>query len=538
MKRAALYLRSSKDRKDVSPDAQRRALQELARSRSEVIVTEFVDRVESGKDENRPGFRELVKAVRNPKRGWESLLLYDTARLSRRRVISVIFEEVDCKPNGVQVVYRSLPDLDPMTEVLLKSVVQAMDEYHSLSSREKGLAGMAENVRQGWRAGGRAPLGYRLHHVKTGAMRDGNPVTKSKLELDTLLAPKMADFLRLRATGLSRAQARSEARLDDVSDNTLLGIEWNALTYAGHTVWNVHHDRARSATAGKRRPRSEWVIQRDTHPALVTDVEAERLLKRLEERSAALRAHQPLHRYRESSALLGGRLFAPDGRKWWAEADRYRLPGKHGASIARGQLDEPVLDCVLAQLASPTFAQVLLRGTRDALAKEANPAAAAELRTRIARLDKQAARMLEMAALMDEPAPALRHIEELEAQRAALDADLAGYARASADVDALGTVTIDCVQRELSAIGELASEGDQAASAAVMALVDRIELDPASFEANIHFKLAPGASSTPGAAPVVNVASPRPSSFGLRPMLRGSVRIRVVRKRDRPSRRA
>ena len=85
------------------------ALQELARSRSEVIVTEFVDRVESGKDENRPGFRELVKAVRNPKRGWESLLLYDTARLSRRRVISVIFEEVDCKLRNIMTnLYRNV----------------------------------------------------------------------------------------------------------------------------------------------------------------------------------------------------------------------------------------------------------------------------------------------------------------------------------------------------------------------------------------------------------------------------------------------
>src|SRR5690606_36126382 len=145
MKRAALYLRSSKDRKDVSPDAQRRALKELAASRGETIVAEFVDKVESGKDMDRPGFQAMLRAVRNPKRGWTTLLMYDTARLSRRIVLSVIFEELDCKPYGVQVVYRSLPDMDPLTMVLLKPMVQAVDEYHSLSSREKGLAGMAEN---------------------------------------------------------------------------------------------------------------------------------------------------------------------------------------------------------------------------------------------------------------------------------------------------------------------------------------------------------------------------------------------------------
>jgi hypothetical protein len=35
---------------------------------------------------------------------------------------------------------------------------------------------MAENVRQGWRAGGKAPRGYELAHTATGAIRDGVPV--------------------------------------------------------------------------------------------------------------------------------------------------------------------------------------------------------------------------------------------------------------------------------------------------------------------------------------------------------------------------
>jgi len=42
---------------------------------------------------------------------------------------------------------------------------------------------MAENVRQGFRAGGRAPFGYKLDHIKTGAIRDGKAITKSKLIL-------------------------------------------------------------------------------------------------------------------------------------------------------------------------------------------------------------------------------------------------------------------------------------------------------------------------------------------------------------------
>ena len=55
------YLRSSKDRIDVSIDAQRRELQLLAKSRNLTIVEEFADAVESGKDANRPGFQNLIR---------------------------------------------------------------------------------------------------------------------------------------------------------------------------------------------------------------------------------------------------------------------------------------------------------------------------------------------------------------------------------------------------------------------------------------------------------------------------------------------
>ena len=55
--RAVIYLRSSKDRSDVSISAQRHELQEFAQRRGWVIVGEFADAVESAKDEDRPDFQ-------------------------------------------------------------------------------------------------------------------------------------------------------------------------------------------------------------------------------------------------------------------------------------------------------------------------------------------------------------------------------------------------------------------------------------------------------------------------------------------------
>lgn len=60
MTNAAVYLRSSKDRHDVSIASQKRELNKLAKTNNLQIVREYVDVVESAKTEFRPAFQELM----------------------------------------------------------------------------------------------------------------------------------------------------------------------------------------------------------------------------------------------------------------------------------------------------------------------------------------------------------------------------------------------------------------------------------------------------------------------------------------------
>ena len=505
---AALYLRSSKDRKDVSPDAQRRALHELAKSRGLTVVEEFVDAVESGKDADRPGFQRLIKAVRNPARGWSTVLLHDTSRLSRRRVISLMFEEVDCKANNVAVIYKTLPDVDPLTEMLLKSVLVAWDEYHSISSKQKGLAGMGENVRAGFRAGGRAPTGYLLRKHATGAMREGAAVTKSVLELDPETSESIGIYLRERAAGVARLRAKRKSGIDAMKDTTLISLEWNALTYAGHTVWNVHAERQSGGGyvgGSKRRPRDQWLIQRDTHPALITDAEAERLLGRLETRAKARATEVAEQRDRDSDALLSGLVYAPDGSRWWAEADRYRC-GRAGnvRSIARATLEDQVISQVLEDLASPGFAPALLSGTRAALASETDPAALRRMRSEISELASKISRTMDLAADLADPAPALRKVEELERDRAAKLERLQAAEGEAERAAWISKVSVADVARALAGIAEQAKEAGRSERLrpVIVSVVDRVEIDPDTLSGGICYRVASPDSG-------VKMASPR-----------------------------
>jgi hypothetical protein len=150
---------------------------------------------------------------------------------------------------GVRLVYRGLPESYSATDMVQRSVLQAFDEYHSLVSRAKGLAGMAENVRQGWRAGGKAPRGYRLQYHATGAVREGAAVLKSRLSVDEEQAGTVRAYLALRAQGVPRGVAIGQLQLPWPASSTH-SMDWQALTYAGHTVWNMHAEREGGAAAG------------------------------------------------------------------------------------------------------------------------------------------------------------------------------------------------------------------------------------------------------------------------------------------------
>jgi len=89
----------------------------------------------------------------------------------------------------------------------------------------------------------------------------------------------------------------------------------------------------RQASPGsKRRPRKDWLIQYDTHPALITTDEAEILLARLE-------LGRPGTYKTKADTLLGGLLTAPDGRPWHGDGEgSYRIgKGRRLASPPEGK---------------------------------------------------------------------------------------------------------------------------------------------------------------------------------------------------------
>lgn len=504
--KAALYLRSSKDRSDVSIDAQRDELQALAEARGYIICREFSDVVESGKDEDRPGFQDLIAEIRSHSRGWTHLLLLDTARLARRTYIGVIFEH-DAEKHGVTVVYKTVPESDPITAMLLKSVLRAVDEWHSLTSKKKGLAGMAQNVKKGFRAGGRAPKGYRLRYAKTGAVRDGEPVKKSTLEPNED-APLVTRYLKARAAGEKRKVLAKRLSIA-WPQSTLIGMEKNALVYAGHTVWNVHAEfvPGQGYKGGiKRRPRSEWTITENTHQALITGAEAEAILAQLE---ASRR--RGFGRGESAGYLLSGLLRAPNGTAWHGDGGHtYRLrTGGTATTIDARAVESAVLAHMRADLASPEFVAALLAETKRIAAGRTRTDPATDLRNQHKALSARISRAMDLAGELADPQPALRKIDELERQRKQVLEEIDRIEREQALTKALADITEESITAILDNVfGQMGDLPAADLRSLLGSMVERVTLDPKTRQCRIHYRITVG----------VQVASPWGSA--LVPVLR------------------
>jgi site-specific DNA recombinase len=483
IKKAAIYLRSSKDRNDVSIDAQRRKLKEAALSRGIIIIQEYSDVVLSGNEKyssDRKGFLKMVSDMQSKKKEWNCILMNDTSRLIRGRYGAQVFKH-DAKKYGVEVIFLNIPDTDPITKIMLEAMFEAWDEVHSITSREKGLAGMSENIEKGFRAGGRAPVGYKLKHIETGAIREGEPVKKSVLE-PSGEAPLVKRYLKARAAGKHRTALKRDLKLP-WPQSTLIYMEWSALTYAGHTVWNVHNECNGGYTNGtKRRPRSEWQIKRNTHKALITDEESEVILTRLESR--------PTKRRTEAKYLLTGLLRSPAGAPWHGEgSDKYRLTEGKRQRVSARKIEDAVIARVMKDMDSDAFADQLIE-----YAKKYNAAygedPAAEIRIQEKNLKHRISKLVLMAAQLEDAAPALREIEKLERERKGLDADIKRLEKEYMASQAMGKITREDIKQMLSGLlFELRAMDRETLKDMLNGLIEEVCLDPHTLDCIIRYRV-------------------------------------------------
>ena len=158
MKTAYAYARFSSDnQREESITAQLRAIHEYCNTHDIRILQEFKDEAFSARTDKRPAFQELFARIKEHPADY--LIVHKLDRFARNRYDAAFYRKI-LKDAGMRLV-SVLERLDDTPEsIIMEGLLESMNEYYSANLSREAKKGMKENIIQGKRNGGKAPIGY------------------------------------------------------------------------------------------------------------------------------------------------------------------------------------------------------------------------------------------------------------------------------------------------------------------------------------------------------------------------------------------
>lgn len=192
------YTRVSTDRQDLSPEAQRAAIQAWADSAGIVVVAWLEDLGVSGgaELEKRPGLLAALDAVRSHGAGVLAVARRD--RLARDVLTDALVQRLCERLGAVVVSADGVANGDRPEDQLMRSIVAAMAAYERALISSRTRAALAVKKARGERVGG-IPYGYRA---------EGGVLVEEPGEQATIARARKlrAEGLPLRAVGRALLQ--------------------------------------------------------------------------------------------------------------------------------------------------------------------------------------------------------------------------------------------------------------------------------------------------------------------------------------------
>ncbi len=265
--KAAIYARCSdvkQAEKELSIPAQLDAARAEAKRRGWEVVNEYVDAAQTGKNDDRAQFQEMMKAARAKKPPFQRIIVWKFSRFMRNRYQSAIYK-TQLRKVGVHVFSLNEPTEDTATGRLMEGIIEAFDEFYSDNLAEDTSRGMRKNASLGYHNGGATPTGYRIK--RTG--NDDSP--KNVLDPDPATAPLVQRMFRAVLDGEGAAKICRELNAEGIktargqpwSKNTVLSILRNPV-YTGTLTFGKKTERRKDGEP------IEPVVVENAHPALVS----------------------------------------------------------------------------------------------------------------------------------------------------------------------------------------------------------------------------------------------------------------------------
>jgi len=148
----------------MSLPAQRAAITSFAGARGLRIANVYTEPGASGRDDNRPVFREMLQDVLSASSTVSTILVLTLSRFMRDSMKSQLHKR-QLRANGVDVVAVQQEVVDGPSGQLMENVFEAFDQFESEIIGDRTRRAMAENARRGFANGSRPPFGYQRERV-------------------------------------------------------------------------------------------------------------------------------------------------------------------------------------------------------------------------------------------------------------------------------------------------------------------------------------------------------------------------------------
>lgn len=279
----ALYLRLSREdaafSESASIETQRKILRDFARDRGFTQLREYVDDGWSGTSFERPAFQRLLRDVESGRVG--VVITKDVSRLGRNsgRVNLLLDEFFPLHRVRYISVGENHDSAAPAAGAdIVLPVLSAVNELYAADISRKIRAAFDAKRRAGEFVGAHAPYGYRK-----------DPACKNRLLPDAEAAEVVRRIFSLARAGHSPAQIAAQLNADGVETPAAYRSRrqgtptqqqplWQAASvskllrrevYLGHTVQGKTQKPSFKRGEIRSLPKSDWVVVRDTHEALV-----------------------------------------------------------------------------------------------------------------------------------------------------------------------------------------------------------------------------------------------------------------------------
>lgn len=281
MIKCAAYMRySSKKQGKTSIQTQRKEILAYAKRKGWTVVQEYIDCGFSGRNEERPAFKEMLADVLGKKRAeWDVLLVRDLSRFARNletattrkrqirekdyKVISVTQKYTEDNPGGLEEVIND-----------------AMNAETSNINSNKTHESLTYQAEKALHCGGKPPLGYRVDKKK------------KKLVIDKREAMLVKEIFEMYSVGMSyqeMANILNERGLTTRTDKAFTKNSFHDILkqqkYIGRFVWNRRKARNKNGKINNHaeKPVDQHIIVENACPAIIDKELFDKVQQRMEE---------------------------------------------------------------------------------------------------------------------------------------------------------------------------------------------------------------------------------------------------------------